>query len=514
MTTKATNGAGGRGGSTLLAAGTLSTLTMAGEPREPEVRRILAYLDRKYDDLAANVTGILGRHDLHLAFDLVFFSPIRFAFQGKMLRRGWVECLVIGDTRTGKSTVAEQMIAHYGMGTVQTGERCSHAGLVGGVDEFKVRFINWGLLPLWDRKMVVLDEVQELEPELISKLSNIRSSGRAEIVKIRQNATNARVRMLWIANPRHNMRLAQFSAGAHAIRGIIGKPEDIARFDFAMSAGSADLSDEVYHLRTADLPRVPHRWTSEKARRYARWAWERTAEDFQFAEGTEDTVIDYAEKLTRRYTQEIPLVIAAEQKTKVARLAAAAATCLGSHAPGDLKTVVVKPEHASLVYWFLERCYNKPSFRYRQISNLEQPEVQRMKGILRPLGRRWLRAILHEGRIGQPFLKELFANGDLAREMWSWMLGNDCVESFGRARRKRAALADMLRELLNEEGLPAGPAEASAIMAAIEADRNREDGGDGDTTFAYGHNRGVATPEDLGAPEHPSGDPGMDEGGA
>ena len=50
---------------------------------------------------------------------LPIHSLTSFMFEGKAVTKGWLECLVIGDTRTGKSETATAMAKHYGAGIVK-----------------------------------------------------------------------------------------------------------------------------------------------------------------------------------------------------------------------------------------------------------------------------------------------------------------------------------------------------------------------------------------------------------
>lgn len=130
------------------------------------------------DDLSHNVTRIYGRADLLHAIDLVYHSVLEFVFKGHPVRKGWVEGIVLGDTRTGKSQSAQAILDHYGLGEFTTGDNSSFAGLVGGLDKAGGQYvISWGKIPLNDRRLLIIDEAGELSKDIIEKMSGIRSSG-------------------------------------------------------------------------------------------------------------------------------------------------------------------------------------------------------------------------------------------------------------------------------------------------------------------------------------------------
>ena len=76
-------------------------------------KQIKEKLKEYYYDLAHTVTGIYNRSNIHMACDLVYHSPITYKFAGKKVSKGWAECLIIGDTRTGKTETVKKIFQHY-----------------------------------------------------------------------------------------------------------------------------------------------------------------------------------------------------------------------------------------------------------------------------------------------------------------------------------------------------------------------------------------------------------------
>lgn len=337
-------------------------------------------LNQIHADLEANVTKIYQRRDLMTMFDLVAHSVLQFPFQGDVVRKGWVECLVVGDTRCGKSETVERLMQHYRCGELVTGENATYAGLVGGLQQTqKTWSITWGKFPLNDRRMLAIDELSGLPQEAIARMSGIRSSGVAEITKIQTERTLARVRCIWISNPRGKRPIRAFNSGLDAIQDLIGHPEDIARFDAAMTVATSEVPLSV--INAAARPEVPHRYTSEACNRLVFWAWSRKPHQVVWVNDAERVVLNVASMLSRKYVP--PLVEGAEQRIKVARLAvAAAARC---YSTDDGETLRVTPDHVEFVHQFLNAIYCKPSMAFDVYSstklaeeNLHEPqEVQR-----------------------------------------------------------------------------------------------------------------------------------------
>lgn len=338
-------------------------------PTEPGVEGLWRHLDRMYDDLE-KVTRIVQRRDLMLAVDLTYHSALSFIFQGQRIVRGWVEALFAGDTRTGKSAVAENMLRHYRAGEFTNGENTTRAGLVAAVKQIGTGWtLQWGVLPLNDKRLVIIDEAGNLTVEDIGSMSSLRSSGVAEVVKVERSVARCRVRQIWIANPRpygpeRSTAMSAYPSGVHVVKELIGAAEDIARFDIVVTASQDDVAlHKVNEQRSEGEPTI---YTPAVCHDRVMWAWSRTHEQVLWAEGSQDQLLRYAMQQGKdyQYAGAVPIVQPNEQRIKLARLAvSAAAMFFSTDASGE--TIVVRPEHVDFAYQYLERLYNKPSLAYK-----------------------------------------------------------------------------------------------------------------------------------------------------
>jgi hypothetical protein len=71
-----------------------------------------------------------------------------------------------------------------------------------------------------------------------------------------------------------------------------------------------------------------------------------------------------------KYTSKVPVVEAADQRIKIARLAVATACCVAS--TDDFEKVIVKPEHINFVVDFMNKLYSTKSFGYDKLSEQEK----------------------------------------------------------------------------------------------------------------------------------------------
>jgi hypothetical protein len=345
---------------------TPATLRLLKKFQPASGERPLKKLGRISRALATHVTKIYGRPELHAAMDLVWHSALGFRFDNDAVARGWLELLVVGDTRTGKSEAATRLANHYRAGELVSCESASYAGIVGGAQQFGSRgewAITWGAIPLNDRRLVVLDEVSGLPVEQIGAMSSVRSSGTAEITKIQTERTHARTRLIWLGNPR-GARMADFTYGVQAIPPLIGNPEDIARFDLAMCVRAGEVSASEIN-RTHAEGRLPY--SAEACSQLVRWVWSRTPDQVKWAQGAEQAVYKIAQELGERYVEEPPLVQVANVRIKVARLAVALAARLFSTDRGG-DCIVVRRSHVIDAVKFLDLVYSMPSFGYAERS--------------------------------------------------------------------------------------------------------------------------------------------------
>ena len=340
-------------------------------------------------DMEANVTHIYRRPLFHMMHDLVYHSVLAFNFKGTPVRRGWVEGGIVGDTRTGKSEVMQRLNAHYGVAAPADCERTSMAGLVGGLSKLNSNghnTISWGFLPLQDRRAAVLDEVTGLSCEDISSLSGLRSSGVAEIIKIEKERTFARVRKIWLCNPRaeRNRKISTYTFGVLCVPEVVGRAEDVARFDIFTAGSSNDVPLEV--LNQVERPTCDHTYTTQRCRELLYWCWRREPEQVVWQEGAEDLVLKLATEQCRKYHSSIPLVEPGDQRFKLARMAVAWAARFFS-TDETRQLVLIEPKHVEFAAWVMDQCYQHPAFAYDKYSkakgDLDKPllpeEVTQLK---------------------------------------------------------------------------------------------------------------------------------------
>lgn len=291
-----------------------------------------------------HVTGIYGQRFLHMAMDLVYHSILDFEFRGTRLPRAWMEMLAVGQTRSGKSTTAQELQKAYGYGQLKSGENTSVAGLLGGVEKKAslTRDGAWaitaGELPLCDRRLLVIDEAQGLPVKDIAQMSDVRSRGVVDIRKIRAMKLNARVRLVWLSNKRK----PSYRHGIDALADQMGAHEDLARIDipiYVLHDAGEELDEKlktpVKRLSTEELGVIS--WL-------VLWTWSRRFDQVRFSPAAEEAVYDLRKDLTQDFsTMELPIFPENEAHVRLARMSAAVAARLFSTADGHILSV--RAEH-------------------------------------------------------------------------------------------------------------------------------------------------------------------------
>lgn len=341
--------------------------TELDELRRFQLEDVSAGLSEYYESELPKVTGIYGRPLMHQAIDLVYHSSLGFTFNNEEIRRGWLETLIFGDTQQGKTNAAYNLVRHYRLGDIATGEASTFAGLVGGLQKINDRWaVSWGLLARHDRRLVFIDEVSGLSTSDIERMSRVRSEGKAELVKVVSQVANARCRLIWLGNPRTGGHLDSYSLGTDAIRELVGKNEDISRFDFVITMARGEVSDSV--LNRKKPRRQTLKYSSDLERLLVVWCWSRKPAQITFTRGAQSAILTkHAPELSAEYSSEFPLVQKENIRVKLARTSAAVAgRCFRT--PDGIK-LVVDEQCVEEAVAFLRRTYEQPSLGYKMFTD-------------------------------------------------------------------------------------------------------------------------------------------------
>lgn len=335
--------------------------------------KIYLFLEQLYEYYARNVTKIYGRFHLHLAVDMAFRSPISFNMGTDKVHKGWTDIMIIGDTRCGKGYVSEKLVEYFNVGETISGDNTSYSGLVGGIDQYdKHRVISWGKIPINDQGLVVIDEAGEIKPEDWGRLSRVRSEGIAEIVKIQKQITNARTRLIFLANPPLKT-ISSYSYGIQSLLDVVKAPEDIARFDYVLVVSHDEVSVDDINQQRTEISRPM--FSSKLEQDLIMWVWSRKHNQIHFSTKAIDAIYERSKELAKKYSFSIPLIQGENVRIKIAKLAVCFAGRVFSN-KNNGETLLVNRVHVDCAFAFFNVIYKLEANGYSDYSIIQR-EVDR-----------------------------------------------------------------------------------------------------------------------------------------
>jgi hypothetical protein len=410
-------------------------------------------------DFTVNVHRIGGRFDLSIAVDLCYHSVIGFKFAGDMVNKGWFELVVMGDTATGKTTMIERMMRHFGLGELIAGEDSKRTGLIYASVQLQGQWVLlWGKIPQNDRRLLVIDEFAGIPGEEVAKMTQLRSEGKARGGGVNAHyETFARTRLILLTNPRGNRgSLLGFNYGVQAIDRLFDERQDLRRVDLAIIAEKDEVASRIITKRW-DKMNMPHQYTADLCRSMVLWAWSRDPHHIEWSEKAEDTCIDWADRLGDTYECDLPLAERADLRHKIARISCAVAARLFS-TDKEAKKVIVKPEHVDFAAKFMDRAYRKKSMSYfeyarkfKQDNHFTEKKKKGIKDTLESFGDESdniVSTLLDVDLITKPvFVDMVNLEGDDLKRLWKFLVGERLLRKTARGYRKTGAFTKFLKSL-------------------------------------------------------------------
>lgn len=322
--------------------------------RAGQVDSALDLIDSYYQEWQS-ILGIEGRADLFGALILTYCSVTEMEWSQNIIK-GWLDIMCIGDTRTGKSQMAQRFVKYLKMGSYINGENARRTGVIGGVQRFGDSWVvTWGAIPMNDRGLLIIDEASGLEVDDIKDLSSTRSSGAVTLNKIVKGEARARTRLIWLSNPRSGKNLEDFYwKGYGAFQEFIPVAEDQARYDLVLTAAREDI-DVLEGVDESVKPDL------EKWKSLFNLAWGIPAEDIIFCNEMKVKVREYSKALNEVYGGG-PLIVGVAVYEKLLRLSCAFAVLCGSFYGSKLH---VELKHLAYADEFLRMCLDKGSLGYK-----------------------------------------------------------------------------------------------------------------------------------------------------
>lgn len=307
--------------------------------------------------------------------DLWYHTPKEFNFGYMSNLKGYLDGLIVTESRVGKSSTAQALSKVYGLGAIASlaGSSATPAGLIGGSTKVGTSSqIRPGLIPRNHNRAIIFEELAKAKYTLIPELTDIRSSGMVRINRTSGDLTlPASVRMLFLTNPKtedeNTVRpIMAYPNGIEIIRPLIGAVEDIARFDFIYILG--DVPQEIDPLWTP-----PEGFTEKQLQTRIRWIWSRKCEQIQISPEIQKYIVEKSKAFNDAYGCSVK-IFSTETWKKLARLSIAIA---GYMVSTDMKfqNIIVQKRHVDIACVLIKSIYDNPIFKLKEYVNEERKQV-------------------------------------------------------------------------------------------------------------------------------------------
>lgn len=307
--------------------------------------------------------------------DLWYHTPREFDFGYMKGIRGYLDGLIVTESRVGKSTTAQALSKVYGIGAIASlaGSAATSAGLVGGsVKAGTSSQIRPGLIPRNHGKAIIFEELAKAKFSLMPELTDIRSSG---IVRINRSTGDlslpASVRILFLTNPRTEddgmiRPIMAYPNGIEIVKPLIGAIEDIARFDFIYILGENPQDVDP-------LWAPPEGFTEKQLRNRIYWIWSRKCDQVKISPDMQKYIVDISKRLNDKYGGSVK-IFSTETWKKIARLSIAIAGYMVS-TDAAFETIIVQKKHVDIAALLLESIYNNSTFKLKEFVDEERKQL-------------------------------------------------------------------------------------------------------------------------------------------
>lgn len=339
------------------------------------LKKYKTYMDAKQtvaervEYLTESVKGMLGYNGNNVliqAIDLAYNTPLQFNFGSFKNIRGYLDTLVIGESRVGKSSTANVLRQTYGLGVFASlaGNAATIPGLVGGSNKTANGFqTRAGIIPQNHKGLIIFEEIGKSNTNVLKELTDIRSSNEVRITRVSGTITlPAMVRMISLTNVKsHNgniRSIASYPHGFSILTELVETAEDIARYDLIVilsDKGNTEV-DPFWE------PQEP--LSEELYKTHIRWVWSRTPEQIIINKETGLYILEQANNLNKEYPCHIKL-FGTECWKKLSRLAIAVAAYTMS-TNDTLENIIVTKECVDFAVQFFKTLYDNETFKLKE----------------------------------------------------------------------------------------------------------------------------------------------------
>lgn len=318
--------------------------------------------------------GYNGYNKLIETIDLAYHTPLKFNFGRFKDIRAYIDTLIVGESRVGKSSTAQSLLEHYKLGQFVSlaGNSATVPALIGGSNKTAMGQMQTkaGIIPMNHKGLIIFEEFGKCSNNITAELTDVRSSNEVRINRVAGSLTlPAFVRMITLSNVKPTANgdirpINSYPNGIAIATELVPTAEDIARYDaILISAYKGD--NQIDPLWTPATP-----LSDEVLQTRVRWVWSRTPEQIIFADGVEDYIVQYSNNLNKMYECHIK-IYGTECWKKLARIAIAIAGYTVS-TDETFENIIVTKECVDIAADYLCNLYDNDTFRLREYVNNER----------------------------------------------------------------------------------------------------------------------------------------------
>lgn len=345
-----------------------------------QIRDIPGGIVQKIDTMAEKVKCLLGyngNNQLITTIDLAYHTPLYFNFGAFKNVRAYLDTLIVGESRVGKSSTAQTLKDTYELGEFVSlaGNSATIPALIGGTQKLGngTSCTKAGVIPQTHKGLVIFEEFGKCDKNVTAELTDIRSSNEVRIQRVSGNLTlPAVVRMITLSNvkPTSNgdiRAIESYPNGLAIATELVPTAEDIARYDIVL------ISSDKGNNKIDPLWEPQKAFSKEVYKDRIRWVWSRTAEQIIFTDAAKEAVVRYSNTLNTEYDCHIKL-FGTECWKKLCRIAIATAGYTVS-TDDTFENIIVDKQHVAYAAKFLKELYDNDTFRLKEYVNNERKYI-------------------------------------------------------------------------------------------------------------------------------------------
>ena len=299
--------------------------------------------------------------------DIWYHSVLQFSGGRMRDLRGYIDGIIVGESRIGKSSTVAAFQKMYEVGKIVSlaGSSATPAGLIGGSNKMAggAYQTRAGVIPQNNRGAIIFEELIKCKTDLIKELTDIRSSNKVRIARVNGSIElPAYVRMLTLTNSKTHdgvpKPINSYPNGISLLTDIIGTPEDIARYDMIAIFGfEATKEIDPFYTPPEPLPKIDYQ-------NRIRWVWSRTQEQVYITQTVYQYAVKQANELNKQYGSFIN-IFGVEACQKIMRIGIAIAGYLCS-TDETFEQIIVTEEHIDEAIKLLLELYDNSTFKLKE----------------------------------------------------------------------------------------------------------------------------------------------------